>query len=113
MSPFGAQNIVRQAEVRNEKTKNFTRKVKSTTCRKFTPEEKIRIVMEGFRHVIHIRELCRREGIRPNMYYARLKDFVKARKKRLQYDTARDATILTYTARLYVQMIAEMRMPIS
>ena len=37
-------------------------------------------------------KLCRREGIRPNVYYARLKDFMEAGKTRLQADTARDAS---------------------
>ncbi len=37
-------------------------------------------------------ELCRREGIRLNAYYACLKDFMEAGKTRLQADTVRDAT---------------------
>ena len=68
------------------------RQVKRVTRRKFTPEEKTRIVLEGFRREVSIRELCRREGIRPNVYYAWLKDFVEAGKERLQHDTAREAT---------------------
>jgi transposase len=52
----------------------------------------VRIVLEGFRGEVRVRELCRREGIRPNVYYAWLKDFMEAGKTRLQADTARDAT---------------------
>ncbi len=37
-------------------------------------------------------ELCRREGIRPNVYYAWLKDFMEAGKVWLQADTVRDAS---------------------
>jgi len=66
--------------------------VKRITRRKFTSEEKTRIVLEGFRREVPIRELCRREGIRPNVYYAWLKDFMEAGKERLERDTARDAT---------------------
>jgi len=39
-----------------------------------------------------VSELCRREGIRPNVYYSWLKDFMEAGKARLRADTVRDAT---------------------
>ena len=81
-----------QAEARTEETKQFIRDIKRITRRKFTPEEKIRIVLEGFRRDTPIRDLCRREGIRPSTYYAWLKDFMEAGKERLQRDTVRDAT---------------------
>jgi transposase-like protein len=32
------------------------------------------VVLEGFRHEVPVSELCRREGIKPNIYYAWLKD---------------------------------------
>jgi len=81
-----------QAEARSEETKRFIRDIKRVTRRKFTSEEKIRIVLEGLRRDTPIRDLCRREGIRPSTYYAWLKDFMEAGKERLQRDTARDAT---------------------
>ena len=81
-----------QADVRTAETKQFIRDIKRITRRKFTAEEKIRIVLEGFRRDTPIRDLCRREGIRPSTYYAWLKDFMEAGKDRLQRDTARDAT---------------------
>ena len=81
-----------QAEARTEETKRFIRDIKRVTRRKFTAEEKIRIILEGFRHDTPIRDLCRREGIRPSTYYAWLKDFMEAGKERLQRDTVRDAT---------------------
>ena len=81
-----------QAEARSEETKRFIRDIKRITRRKFTPEEKIRIVLEGFWRDTPIRDLCRREGIRPSTYYAWLKDFMEAGKDRLQRDTVRDAT---------------------
>lgn len=82
-----------QAEVRTEETTAFIREVKRSTRRKFTPEEKIRIVLEGFRREVTVRELCSREGISPNIYYSWLKDFMEAGKSRLQRDTVRDATM--------------------
>jgi len=81
-----------QAEARTEETKQFIRDIKRITRRKFTAEEKIRIVLEGFRRDTPIRDLCRREGIRPSTYYAWLKDFMEAGKERLTRDMVRDAS---------------------
>jgi len=81
-----------RAEASSDETKQFVRRVRRFTRRKFTPEEKVRIVLEGFRGEVKVSELCRREGIRPNVYYAWLKDFMEAGKTRLRADTVRDAT---------------------
>ena len=81
-----------RAEASSDETRQFVRRVRRITRRKFTPEEKVRIVLEGFRGEVRVSELCRREGIRPNVYYAWLKDFMEAGKMRLRADTVRDAT---------------------
>jgi len=81
-----------QAEARTQETKQLIRDIKRITRRKFTAEEKIRIVLEGFRRDTPIRDLCRREGIKPSTYYAWLKDFMEAGKERLTRDTTRDTT---------------------
>ena len=83
-----------EAESHSEETRGFMQQVRVAARRKFTPEEKIRIVLEGFRHEVPIRDLCRREGIKPNVYYAWLRDFMEAGKERLARDTVRDATKL-------------------
>jgi transposase len=62
------------------------------TRHKYTPEEKIRIVLEGFRREVTVSDLCRREGIKPGAYYAWTKDFMEAGKERLTRDTVREAT---------------------
>jgi len=49
-------------------------------------------VLEGLKGEVSISELCRREGIVSNLYYRWSKDFLEAGKKRLQGDTAREAT---------------------
>jgi len=85
-------SAILEAESHTEETRSFIRQVRRITRRKFTPEEKIRIVLEGFRRDIPIRDLCRRENIRPTTYYAWLKDFMEAGKERLSRDTVRDAT---------------------
>ena len=61
------------------------------TRKKYSAEEKIRIVLEGLRGESSIAELCRREGIPSNLYYRWSKDFLEAGKKRLMGDTARKA----------------------
>ena len=81
-----------QAEARSQETKQLIRDIKRITRRKLTAEEKIRIVLEGFRRDTPIRDLCRREGIKPSTYYAWLKDFMEAGKERLTRDMTRDAT---------------------
>ncbi len=62
------------AEERSEETRSFVRTVKAATRRKYTPEEKIRIVLEGFRREVTVNDLCRREGIKPHSYYSWTKD---------------------------------------
>ena len=81
-----------QAEARTEETRQLIRDIKRITRRKFNAEEKIRIVLEGFRRDTPIRDLCIREGIKPSTYYAWLKDFMEDGKERLTRDTFRDAT---------------------
>ena len=66
--------------------------MRAATRRKYTPEEKIRIVLEGFRREVTVNDLCRREGIKPHSYYAWTKEFMEAGKERLSRDTVRDAT---------------------
>ena len=66
--------------------------IRRATRRKFSAEEKIRIVLEGLRGEDSIAELCRREGINQNLYYRWSKDFLEAGKKRLSGDTTREAT---------------------
>ena len=70
----------------------LVRDIRRATRRQFSAEEKIRIVLEGLRGEDSIAELCRREGIPPNVYYSWSKDFLEAGKKRLAGDTARAAT---------------------
>ncbi len=57
------------AEERSEETGSFVRTVKAATRRRYTPEEKIRVVLEGFRREVTVNDLCRREGIKPHSYY--------------------------------------------
>ena len=80
------------AETLTQETKTFIRQVRSKTRRKYAPEDKIRIVLEGFRREVTVSDLCRREGIKPGVFYAWTKEFMEAGKERLTRDTVRDAT---------------------
>ena len=62
------------------------------TRRKYSPEDKTRIVPEGFRREVTVSDLCRREGIKPGVFYAWTKEFMEAGKERLTRDTVRDST---------------------
>ena len=66
--------------------------IRRRTRRKYSAEEKIRIVLEGLRRDNTIGELCRREGINQNLYYNWNKEFLEADKQRLAGDTKRQAT---------------------
>ena len=68
------------------------REVRRGTRRRFSAEDKIRIVLEGFRREIPVSDLCRREEISTAIYYSWLKDFMEAGKARLKGDSLRDAT---------------------
>ena len=80
------------ADQRSEQTRSFVRRVRAATRRKYTPEEKIRIVLEGFRREVTVNDLCRREGIKPHSYYSWTKEFMEAGREQLSRDTVRDAT---------------------
>lgn len=67
------------------------REIRWKTRKKYSAEEKVRIVLEGLRGEEKIVELCRREGIHQNMYYKWCKEFLEAGKQRLIGDTKREA----------------------
>lgn len=85
-------NAAQSPETRSQETRTFIRQVRAASRRKYTPEEKIRIVLEGFRREVAVSDLCRREGIRPGTFYAWTKEFMEAGKERLTQDSIRDAT---------------------
>ena len=76
---------------RKKSSESLVRDIKRKTRRKFSSEEKIRIVIDGLRGEISIAELCRREGIAQNLYYRWSKDFMESGKQRLNGDTMREA----------------------
>jgi len=76
---------------RKNSSERLVRDIKRNTRRKYSSEEKIRIIIEGMRGEVSIAELCRKEGIAQNLYYRWSKDFMESGKKRLDGDTMREA----------------------
>jgi transposase len=67
------------------------RDIRRKTRKKYSAEEKIRIVLEGLRGESTVAELCRREGIAQSLYYKWSKEFLEAGKQRLSGNTKRQA----------------------
>ena len=67
------------------------REIKRKTRRRFSAEEKIRIVLEGLKGEDTVAALCRREGISPDLYYNCSKEFLEAGQQRLMGNTKRQA----------------------
>ena len=72
--------------------KDIVKEIRRATHRKFSAEEKIRVVLEGLRGQIAVCELSRREGISPSIYYRWSKAFLESGKNGLTRDTYRDAS---------------------
>ncbi len=77
---------------KKQSAESKVKEIRRRTRKKYSAEEKIRIIIEGLRGEISIAELCRREGINANLYYKWSKDFLEAGKRRLSGDTKREAT---------------------
>jgi transposase len=73
-------------------SESIVREIKRRTRRKFTAEEKIRIILEGLRGEESIADICRKEGIHPTNYYKWSKSFLESGKRQLNGDTIREAS---------------------
>ena len=74
------------------KTERLVREIHRNTRRKYSAEDKIRIVIEGLKGEESISELCRKEGIAASQFYKWSKEFMEAGKQRLLGDTKREAS---------------------
>jgi transposase len=95
------------------RSKRAVREIRRRGRRRFSAEEKIRIVLEGLRGEESIAALCRRKGIASNLYYRWSKEFLEAGKKRLNGDTVLEATsnevkVLRSENRELKEVVAEM-----
>ena len=71
--------------------RSTVRQIRRKTRKKYSAEDKIRIVIEGLRGEATVAELCRKEGISQSLYYKWSKEFLEAGKSRLAGDTRREA----------------------
>jgi transposase len=81
-----------QKPVPSQTAEQHVREIRRATRKKYSAEEKVRIVLSGLRGEYSIAELCRREGIAESLYYAWSKEFLEAGKRRLSGDTERQAS---------------------
>jgi transposase len=72
-------------------TVRLINQIKRKNKKRLSAEDKIRIVLEGFRKELSVTDLCRRESIHVSLYYSWLKDFMEAGKSRLKGDNIRSA----------------------
>jgi transposase len=77
------------------------REIRRRTRRKFSSEEKIRIVLDGLRGEMSMAALFHREGIAANPYYRWSQDFLEAGKSRRSGDTVREATSVATRSRSF------------
>jgi transposase len=86
--------------------------IRRKTRKRYSTEDKIRIVIAVLHGEDSIAELCRQEGISQGLYYSWSKEFLEAGKKRLAGDTARQANtgevkVLRKEARDLKEVVAE------
>ena len=91
---------------------DVVKQIRRRTRRKFSADEKIRIVLEGLRGEIPITERCRQQGIQPSIYYKWSKAFLDAGKNGLTRDTHRDATSQEVRRVLHQGTVVD-RLPVS
>ena len=76
----------------HETAEQHVKNIRRATRKKYSTEDKIRIVLSGLRGEYSIAELCRRENIAQSLYYTWSKEFLEAGKRRLSGDTERQAS---------------------
>lgn len=76
---------------KKQSAENTVKNIRRRARRKYSAEEKIRIVIEGLRGDLSVAELCRLEGITQSLYYQWSKEFLEAGKARLSGNSKRQA----------------------
>ena len=73
----------RKSHATDLSSEEVVKDIRRATRKRYSAEEKIRIVLDGLRGEHSIAELCRREGIAEGLYYSWSKEFLEAGKRRL------------------------------
>lgn len=79
------------ARKKKEEAEVTVRNIRRQTRKRYSAEDKIRIVIQGLQGESSIAELCRQEGISQATYYKWSKEFLEAGKQRLSGNTERQA----------------------
>lgn len=77
---------------KKKSVESAVKNIRKHSKKKYTAEEKIRIVIEGLRGEVSVAELCQHEGINQNSYYKWSKEFLEAGKQRLAGNSTRQAS---------------------
>jgi transposase len=72
----------RKSHATDLSSEEVVKDIRRATRKRYSAEEKIRIVLDGLRGEHSIAELCRREGIAEGLYYSWSKEFLEAGKRR-------------------------------
>lgn len=83
---------MRQKSGPQESAERHIKTIRRATRKKYSTEEKIRVVLSGLRGEYSVAELCRREGIAESLNDSWSKESLEAGKRRLAGDTARQAS---------------------
>ena len=92
LMPRAKANSTDRMTSQKDPVTKLIRKTRQVTRHRYSPDEMIRIVMEGIRGDEPVSAFCRREGINANIYYKWPKDFMEAGKNRLKGNETHDAT---------------------
>src|SRR5262245_22738838 len=68
----------RKSHAADLSSEEVVKDIRRATRKRYSAEEKIRIVLGGLRGEMSIAELCRREGIAEGLYYSWSKEFLEA-----------------------------------
>jgi len=93
---------MRQKPAPSETAEQHVRDIRRATRKRYSAQDKIRIVLSGLRGEHSIAELCRREGIAESLYYVWSKEFLgeaRAPSVRAMGRTARSGWLATPSAR--------------
>ena len=78
---------MKQTSGPQETAAQHIKNIRRATRKKYSTEDKIRIVLSGLHGEYSIAELCRRENIAQSLYYTWSKEFLEAGKRCLAGDT--------------------------
>ena len=67
---------MRRKQEPKQSAEKHVKEIRRATRKRYSAEEKIRIVLEGLRGEDSIAELCRKEGIAQGLYYSWSKEFL-------------------------------------